>query len=235
MPPRASTPPPRESFPQAVYADVDGTITRYTTIFDFLLFDARLRGVEPEGRAFLASLRERAAAGEPRTATNTHYFTWWAGRAADDVDAVAHAWAEGLGRRDGLFHEGVALRLERARLQGSRLVAVTASFRPALRHVLERLPDLELLCAELETGPDGRYTGAIDAPLVGDAKALRVRAHAEAFGIELARCEAYGDHPSDLPFLRAAGWAWLVGADGELVPVESSAEGAARRVDGRVL
>lgn len=112
--------------------------------------------------------------------------------------------------RSAVFLEPVASLLDAHAAAGRRLVAVTASFGPALERVRRRWPTLELLCTEPVVA-GGRYTGGITKALVGDAKAQAVRRHAALSGVDLASSYAYGDHSSDLPFLALAGESMLVG------------------------
>lgn len=92
-----------------------------------------------------------------------------------------------------------------------RIVAVTASFEPALVRVRRRWPHLEILCTRLRV-ENGVYTGRIEEPLVGDAKVRAVAAHAAAHRVDLAKSFAYGDHHSDLPFMALAGESLFVAA-----------------------
>ena len=61
----------------AAYFDVDGTITPLTTMFELLLFDARLVGRLEDGVAFLARLKAMKLNGALRDVTNREYFRWW--------------------------------------------------------------------------------------------------------------------------------------------------------------
>jgi hypothetical protein len=110
---------------QAAYTDIDGTVTAYNTIFEFLRFDAAEHARAKEAEEFLAALRTAAANAVPRSVT---------------------------------------------------------------------------------------YTGGIEEALVGEAKARAVLAHTLANNVDLAGSFAYGDHPSDLPFMALAGESLLVDA-----------------------
>lgn len=197
---------------QAVYTDIDGTVTAYNTIFEFLRFDAARQGRSAEAEDFLAGLRSSAANGVPRSVTNARYFRWWSGRAVDGIRHLGGLWADTQAGSpdDWAFLEPVASLLDAHAAAGRQLVAVTASFAPALEHVRRRWPTLELLCTE-PVVTDGRYTGGIREALVGEAKARAVRRHAAVSGVDLDASYAYGDHSSDLPFMALAGESMLVG------------------------
>lgn len=202
----------------AVYTDVDGTLRRGSTIFDLLRFDAERAGRGAEGERFLRSLREAAAAGSPREATNRRYFGWWRGREVDDVVRVAHAWSAAGGPWAEQPVSPVLAAVERYRRAGARVVVVSAAFAPALLGLRQRWPEADVLATRAVVR-DGRFTGDVVEPLVGEAKVRAVRVHAETHGIPLERSAGFGDHESDLPFLRAVGAGTWVGPDDRLVPV----------------
>ncbi|MFJ5956830.1 HAD family hydrolase [Paenarthrobacter sp. NPDC092416] len=196
---------------QAAYTDIDGTVTAYNTIFEFLRFDAAERSCSADAEEFLAGLRSAARNGVPRSVTNARYFGWWRGRSISEVAQTGERWAD---LQDGSpdewpFLEPVASLLDAHSLSGRRLVAVTASFEPALLRVRRRWPHLELLCT-IPRVADDRYTGDLERALVGDAKAQAVAAHAAEHNVDLARSFAYGDHHSDLEFMALAGESLLV-------------------------
>lgn len=196
---------------QAAYTDIDGTVTAYNTIFDFLRFDAAGHARGKEAEEFLGGLRAAALNGVPRSVTNARYFHWWHGRSVAEVDELGEHWAD---LQDGepenwAFLEPVTSLLDSHAESGRRLVAVTASFGPALVRVRRRWPNLDLLCTRPLVA-NGTYTGGIEEALIGDAKARAVRAHALANNVDLAGSFAYGDHHSDLQFMSLAGESLLV-------------------------
>ncbi|MFK0039660.1 HAD family hydrolase [Paenarthrobacter sp. NPDC090517] len=196
---------------QAAYTDIDGTITAYNTIFEFLRFDAAEHSRAEEAEEFLTGLRTAAENGVPRSVTNARYFRWWGGRSVTEVAELGEQWADLRGGKaaDWAFLEPVASILDAHADAGRQLVAVTASFEPALVRVRRRWPHLELLCTRPLVA-DGKYTGGIEEALVGEAKARAVLAHALANNVDLAGSFAYGDHHSDLPFMALAGESLLV-------------------------
>jgi HAD superfamily hydrolase (TIGR01490 family) len=196
---------------QAAYTDIDGTAVAYNTIFEFLRFDAAERFCRDEAEDFLAGLRAAAKDGVPRSETNASYFRWWHGRSVKEVAQLGERWADVQAESPGewRFLEPVASLLDGHTRKGRRLVAVTASFQPALVRVRRRWPHLELLCT-LPRTHNGRYTGEIEEALVGGAKARAVASHAAEHGVDLTASFAYGDHPSDLPFMALAGESLLV-------------------------
>lgn len=204
---------------QAAYTDIDGTVVAYNTIFDFLRFDAAESFRLSEAEDFLAGLRAAARNGVPRSETNARYFHWWQGRSVTEVAGLGHRWADLQARSPGewRFLEPVASLLDGHTRHGRRVVAVTASFEPALVRVRRRWPHLDVLCT-LPRTRNGRYTGEIEEALVGNAKARAVASHAAEYGVDLKASFAYGDHHSDLPFMALTGQSLLVGPRPEDVP-----------------
>ncbi|MGO4246412.1 HAD family hydrolase [Paenarthrobacter sp. RAF54_2] len=195
---------------QAAYTDIDGTVTAYNTIFEFLRFDAG-HSRKAEAEDFLEGLRAAARNGVPRSVTNARYFSWWRGRSVSEVQELGERWADfQAASTDGWsFLEPVTSLLDKHTAEGRRIVAVTASFEPALVRVRRRWPHLELLCTR-PAASNGIYTGDIEEALVADAKARAVAAHAVEFSVDLSGSFAYGDHSSDLPFMALAGESLLV-------------------------
>ena len=196
----------------AVYTDIDGTVTAYNTIFEFLRFDAAQEDRSAAAADFLDGLRSAARNGVPRSVTNSRYFRWWSGRPVARIRELGGLWADFQSEspEEWTFLEPVASLLDAHASAGRRLVAVTASFAPALERVRRRWPTMELLCTDPVVA-DGRYTGGIREALVGEAKARAVREHAAVSGVDLGASYAYGDHSSDLPFMALAGESMLVG------------------------
>ena len=64
---------------------------------------------------------------------------------------------------------------------------------------------------------DGVYTGALVGEMLhGPAKAVAVRALADASGLDLARCSAYSDSYNDLPMLSMVGDPCAINPDDRL-------------------
>lgn len=201
---------------QAAYTDVDGTVVAYNTIFEFLRFDANLRNSGTEATTFLAGLRASAQSGVPRSVTNAQYFSWWRGRTVAEIAELGEHWADSQEQasESWRFLEPVTSLLDEHTRLGRQIVAVTASFPPALVRVQRRWPHMVVVPTTALSTKDGVYTGEIAEAMVGDAKARAVVVHAERCGIDLTASYAYGDHHSDLPFMSLVGESLLVGPSG---------------------
>ncbi|MET3176096.1 UNVERIFIED_ORG: HAD superfamily hydrolase (TIGR01490 family) [Arthrobacter sp. UYCu721] len=204
---------------QAAYTDVDGTVVAYNSIFEFLRFDAAEHLRLSEAAEFLAGLRAAAGDGVPRSETNARYFRWWQGRSVLEVAELGERWADLQtdSPAQWRFLEPMASLLDGHTRNRRQIVAVTASFEPALVRVQRRWPHLEVLCT-LPRTKNGRYTGEIEEALVGNAKARAVASHAAEHGVDLVASFAYGDHHSDLPFMALTGESLLVSPTAKDVP-----------------
>jgi phosphoserine phosphatase len=228
--------PPRA----AAYLDVDGTLTTGVTLFELLRFDAAERGAEQEAATFLGGIAAMREAGATRTERNRHYFTWWAGRSVGDVVQVGRRWfasvrAGGAGSAvgapgDGGHGGGGVLRpqvvsiVERHRRAGHVVVLVSGSFAPALAPLAEALGGAHLLVTDPEV-QEGRFTGRVNVPMIGEAKARAVAEHARREGISLPRSAAYGDDLSDAGYMGLTGHPTVVAVPGAPLAVVGGRRG----------
>ena len=173
--------------------DFDGTITERDTLVGFLEFVG--------GRA---SLARALAAESPRLARGVRSSTQrnaakervlgrvLGGRAEADVVDAGVRYAATLPRR---FRRESLDRIARHRAEGHDLVIVSASLVYYLRPVADDLGFAHVIAVEMETGPDGRLTGALTTPNVRrEHKETRLR---EWLGPEPFELWAYGDSSGD--------------------------------------
>ncbi|MGW1884000.1 HAD family hydrolase [Streptomyces sp. NPDC001970] len=199
------------------FFDVDGTLTTTTTIFRFLRHYLADQGHAPhvydQRRQRLKAMTDM---GVPREETNRAYFDNYRGADASEVERLAREWFAAELRAGGLFNPHALAALRKHRESGDRVVLVSGSFPACLDPVAAYLGADETWCTEPEI-VDGVYTaGLTRAPMIGRAKADAVLLAAAAHRTSPEHCVAYGDHESDLPMLRAAGSAVVVGGDHDL-------------------
>lgn len=108
------------------------------------------------------------------------------------------------------------------RAAGRRIVLVTGSIDFIVEPLAGELAVDDVLAPALIES-DGRFTGALDGPPIGEVeKARRVRRFAEESDIDLTQCYAYGDSIADLPMLEAVGHPNTVNPDRALGAVARS-------------
>ncbi|GLW90032.1 HAD family hydrolase [Actinokineospora globicatena] len=210
--------------PGVVFADVDGTLIRGSSLIDLLRYDAGARGAVDAAEALVESVRRAAASGVPRTRTAPLLYSWWAGLPVAEVADVAEQWVRAGMRADraGFVHSAVVDEVAARRGAGDALVLVSASFDAPLAALARVFDATGVLCTPMVV-VGGRYTGETGTPMLGERKARAVR---DYLARAPSRCStAYGDHISDLEMLAAVDEAVVVaeGAGGPL-----AAEAAAR-------
>ncbi|RXR25458.1 HAD-IB family hydrolase [Oerskovia turbata] len=207
----------------AAYLDVDGTLTTGVTLFELLRFDAAERGADQEAAAFLRDIATMREAGVTRTERNRHYFTWWAGRSVGDVVQVGRRWFASAGR-GGVLRPQVVSIVERHRRAGHVVVLVSGSFAPALAPLAKVLGGAHLLVTDPEVR-EGRFTGCVAVPMIGEAKASAVAEHARREGISLPHSAAYGDDLSDAGYMGLTGHPTVVAVPGAPLAVVGGRRG----------
>ncbi len=226
---REAGPPPASAGPRsAAFFDVDGTLTATTTMFDFLEYHLRLNGRHDEYFRLRQRLREMTSAGASRTETNREYYRIYAGEAAGDLRAEGAEWFAQQSRAEGFFRPGATAAFRCRGAAGHLMVLVSGSFAPCLAPLADFLGADIVLSSQPEIRV-GRYTGAIESPMIGAAKAAAARDLAATWGISLRDSSAFSDHLSDQPLLDLAGEAFAVGEDEHLA--RAAAERGWRRLD----
>lgn len=199
--------------PAAAFFDVDHTLITVVSMFDLLAHEvATGRRARADYERTMGELRASKAAGVPRAEVNRAFYRAFAGRDVADVAEVGEAWFAAARERDGLFRLRVLSRLRHHAAAGHPVVLVSGSFPPCLDPIAAFVGADLLLCSRPEVR-DGRYTGELAEPMIGEGKAAAVCRSAATGGFELTGSYAYGDHESDLPFLGTVGHPVVVGDD----------------------
>ena len=191
-------------------------------MFELLLFDARNRGVEEEGAAFLSVLKGLKLEGVPREETNRKYFTWWSGRLVSEVRSTGREWFEQAGTLHSgpVYHPPVLDRIRHHKSRGDQIVLVSGSFLPALDPLAFAI-SVDMVLASTPHVSDGRYTGDISTPMIGLHKANAVAEHARAQGVSLRDSYAYGDDTSDAAFMQLVGHPIVVARPSSVFALEA--------------
>ncbi|WP_327659678.1 MULTISPECIES: HAD family hydrolase [unclassified Streptomyces] len=201
---------------RVAFFDVDETLLTVKSMFRFLRFHLRARGLPDTAYEEAAqTLRRRSAAGVPRAQTNREYYRLYAGQSLTDVFAQGRAWfAEELER--GILHAPGVTQLQTHQDDGAHIVLVSGSFAPALQPAARLLGADQLICSTPEVSR-GKYTGRLARPLIAEEKGRAVQRLLAELDVPAEQAAAYGDHASDLPMLAAAGLPGCVGDDPDLV------------------
>ncbi|MCW2927091.1 MAG: serB 2 [Thermoleophilia bacterium] len=113
-----------------------------------------------------------------------------------------------------VFQEALE-RIALHKAQGHEVFAVSATLEEIIEPLALLLGLDGAIAARMEV-VDGTFTGEIERPNHGDAKAGRLREFAEERGIDLSASSAYSDSITDEEFLRAVGRPYAVNPDRQL-------------------
>lgn len=212
--PAAGRPPAGR--PAVAAFDFDGTLVPGDSLLPFLLSLLGRHRLAAAARAAVpmaAGYRRggRSGAKEALLARTV------AGMDAARVAAAGESFGAALASR---LRPALGERLDWHRASGHRVVVVSASLSAYLRPFAERV-GAELVCTQLEEGPDGRLTGRLlGANVRGAEKVTRLTEHLglEPGGLPAVELWAYGDSPGDRELLAAADHPTWVGRSARLSP-----------------
>ncbi len=198
------------------FFDVDETLITVKSMFRFLVYDFKARGLSRGAYKEAAqALQARSAAGVSRQQTNREYYRLFAGRPVDETLANGRAWFDAEFAGGGLLHQPAVAALRHHQREGAAIVLVSGSFRPCVEPLAELLGVEEIVCSEPEIVA-GYYTGHLEHPVIGVEKGRLAVEVLERHKVSPDRAVAYADHSSDLPLLRAVGRPVVVGDDSVL-------------------
>jgi len=212
----------------AAFFDLDGTLMEEPSLERRFWKALHKSGEIPLGNyaAWIVEMVRQCRRG-PRVAvqTNKRYLSGIASTCLAETRMLKRSAA--FARTGGLrfLREGVERAAWHVR-RGETIVLVTGTLEPlavraaaALRNEL-RTRDCETavhICATRLEETRGRWTGRVlGEAMFGEAKARAVRALAGKFGLDLARCSAYGDSKQDRWMLGCVGHAFAVNASAGL-------------------
>jgi HAD superfamily hydrolase (TIGR01490 family) len=202
----------------AAFFDFDGTLVR-GTIAHYYSYFRRARMSSLVGRlwygGFLAKcgwflLLDRI----DRNSLNRVFYRQYRGLPVDEImELAAQCHHDVIVPR--LFEEAPAVVAEHRRA-GRSVVLVTGSLDFIVAPLARELNADSVIAPSLQVA-DGRFTGELNGPPIArEEKANRMRAHAQASGIDLADSYAIGDSISDLPMLECVGYPQVVNPDRKL-------------------
>lgn len=200
----------------AAFFDVDGTLTRMTTMFDFLAFHLAARGRPEDYDRLRGRMNALAAAGADRVRTCREYYLGYAGEAESELSAQGERWFGARHREGGMFRPAALAAFRAHAAAGHLTVLVSGSFPACLDPLARFLGADAVLCSRPEIR-GGRHTGAIATPMIGEAKAAAIRDLSTRRSIALDGSYAYGDHISDVAMMNTVATPMVVGADPELL------------------
>lgn len=184
--------------------DVDETLIRCKSMFSFLEFAFIETMGAAEGRRTLSlvlnELRE-ARIKLPREAVNRQFYRSLAGWNLCDLEKLAFDWFNGHRKEDLYFPETLA-RLRWHQSQGHETVLLSGSANFIIKPIAADLSVDATLAITLNVRNDGKIDGEIDGiQTIGQGKADALIRYLARFD-HSPELIGFGDHESDLPFLR---------------------------------
>src|SRR6186713_678477 len=194
-------------FGSLIFSDVDETLIRTKSLFDFVrwgLENGEL--LNEQHAAALDELRDMRRRGVDRVELNRLYYAKvLSGLEVAAVRSAAARWFGSVASRSEFYKREVVRVVDGLRARGAKLVLVTGSFSELVEPIARELFAHHAITAPLER-QGGVFTGRLLAsPTIGPGKAQAVERYAREAGVPLARCFALGDDVSDIPFLELAG------------------------------
>ncbi|MDN3260905.1 HAD-IB family hydrolase [Streptomyces sp. CSDS2] len=197
---------------RVAFFDVDDTLITAKSMFDFLRFwILRGGGDEADYHAVMDRFRAMWSAGTPRVEVNRAYYRHFTGASWAELLRAGREWYDAYRQRPDAFVLATVRALAGHVAAGDTVVLVSGSFTGCLDPLAKELNADVVLCSEPLTGADGRLTGEVRRPMIGDAKTDAVRETLARLGADPAECSAYGDHASDLGMLSLVGRPHVVG------------------------
>ena len=202
----------------AAFFDVDETLLNAKSLFEFLRFWLTRQGDDGSAHdRVMAQVRGLAALGTDRAVINRVLFRPYAGASPDELSGAGEDWYRSIRTRPAGFVRAGLDALARHRSAGHTVVLVSGSSAACLAPPARDLGADLVICTEPVLGPDGRLTGEVVVPMIGDAKRRAVEELLATRGLDPCDCHAYGDHVSDLGMLGAVGNAYAVGSHAPLL------------------
>lgn len=199
----------------AAFFDIDGTLTKTTIVHYYVFFRKRrlprlLRGpwtLYYLIRCLLFMLLDRV----DRSLFNRVFYRSYRGMSVQTLqDEVSACYRQVVHPR---YFKGAQDCVAGHREAGRSVVLVTGSIDFMVAPIAKALHADHVIASSLET-IDGRCTGRLDGPPVGDQeKARRITELAQQYDLDLSRSYAYGDSRADLAMLECVGFPQAVNPD----------------------
>lgn len=192
------------------FFDVDDTLIRIKSMFDFFPFWCDLQGTPETLDRFNTAFEHAFSERRPREDLNRLYYRFFAGENEVQLLAAGRLWVKrrfgAQGLSEAMIFPEVLERLRAHRAGGVAPVFVSGSFPALLTPLAQRMGAEHILCTRQETAPDGTLTGEILRPqTIGTGKADAIAAFLQQHGTDPRTCFAYGDDMSDRTMLEAVG------------------------------
>ncbi|MEC3954074.1 HAD-IB family hydrolase [Nocardia sp. CDC153] len=201
----------------AAFFDVDETLITVKSMFAFQRFWLAENGDDGSEYARLSDeIKRQAASGTPREEVNRQYYRAYRGVRADALAAAGRRWFAEFSASGAVYYTDAVEALRAHQNSGDTTVLLSGSFAAAIAPVADALGADHLIATTPVVDAAGVLTGEVHHPMIGTAKASAVTDFLREHGIARENSYGYGDHASDLPFLRAVAHPGFRGDDAVL-------------------
>lgn len=191
---------------RAAFFDVDETVIKTKSMFDFLRFWMEKQG--DDGTAYeqtMSDVKAMAADGVPRTEINRTYYRLYTGASYEEVLKAGQDWYAAYRGGSNAFVTATLKAIKVHQAAGDSVGLVSGSFAACLQPLADDLGTELILCTEPVVDDHGLLTGEVVRPMIGAAKASAVAAAISVWGFTASECFGYGDHSTDLDMLSVVG------------------------------
>lgn len=138
-----------------------------------------------------------------RTRFNQVFYRNYRGMDVKEIEALAQEMFDSYVRQK-IFPEAIS-QIEEHKAQGDQVVLLTGSLDFIVQPIADFFGVDSVLAPKLKE-QDGKFIGELTTePLIGEQKAIALKAFAAQAGIPFDVCYAYSDSQSDLPMLNCVG------------------------------
>ncbi|MDC9613715.1 HAD-IB family hydrolase [Xenorhabdus khoisanae] len=201
----------------AAFFDVDETLIKMKSMFEFYDFWCSEQGLFEEREEYMSRFQKGLSDGKSREFLNKEYYQQFKNVLYSDVINLGEEWFKVCLSEKAFIKEATnALRVHQR--EGHIPVFISGSMRPILEPIARYLDVKNILCAPVIIDPDGLMTGELgQLQTIGNGKRDALLLFCRKEDIDPQNCFAYGDDITDVPMLEAIGNPVCVGSNEKLL------------------
>lgn len=157
--------------------------------------------------------------GNSRNEINREFYRGFSGFSQEKMIRIARKWLDDNIENKIFFNQHVVNELHHHQEKNATIIIVSGSFRDCVSIFAEHFKVKDFLSINLEQ-IEGIYTGEIQGiQTIGDGKSEALQLYITQQRLPMKGSYGYGDHMSDLPFLKLVDHPYVVGTNEELIAV----------------
>lgn len=209
--------------PICVFFDVDETVIKIKSMFDFLSFFVAKykkdgKSLQKRYEIFLFMIKTLKFFNVSRSIINRVYYYFFRNLDEKCILEYGNQWFL-LQNKEDLFHQEIIEKIKLHQYHGDIIVFVSGSLFACLSPVAKHLNVEHILCCQQKINKSGSFTGKISFPVIGKGKKKAMNTFLSEKKIDPNICIAYADDVSDLPMLEAVGKAVVIPSSEKLLGI----------------